>query len=258
MNPLWRRLYHTSLRRQNLSDPFKPKNNAHQETKSFYKEQNLASANKFRVLNEQKDSALTRLVKKLFKPTPLNDNLRVKFNLDKEYKLIYLLDKEGTALIIFGMANLLFPLFFVLVGFFVYAEYTEKSQITSSFENPYMFLATLTAYFSFAYFITKVGQSKVVLRIYHNPKLDRFVMFRSKGVYGFAKEEFGKQNIAYRFINEEKQKNLFISNLTRSQGNIYINNKLKRVEFEQFLNKDILLELFGPKAYNLIQSELKN
>jgi hypothetical protein len=242
-----------SLNRNGLSDPFKSNNKSNQETKLFFKD--ILPNSK---IVESNDSILTRFVKKFLNPTPINENLRVKFNLNNDYKMIYCMDKERMNLLLFSLINMFFPIFFLLVGVFVYAELTGKSQFSKSFEQPYEFLSVLTAYALFLYFISRNFQKKCVFRIYYNEKLDKYALFKVNGLVKFRMEEFTAKEVSYRFLaNDAAKKNVLIQNLTKSQGNVYINNKLRNIEFNLF-SSNSLEKFIGTKAYNLIKLESKS
>lgn len=177
------RTYYSSLRRDGLSDPFKPSSKkSTQDTKAFYEEKlkNIKSTNGLR-MQEPSDNLLTRMIKRSLNPTPLNTNLREKFKLDKNYKLVYLVDKERMHLIVFGAMNALMPLLFLMLGGFAYAEFTGQSQMSKSFENPYLFVATVAVYFGFVFTMSRLAQVRTVFRIYYNEATEKFVLIRLKG-----------------------------------------------------------------------------
>ncbi len=252
------RNFHLGFTKNGLSNPFTPNKKSNNDTKIFLQEKLQNTNNKnSRLIENEKDSIFVRVVKRMFNPTPLNDKLREKFNLDSNYKLIYLIEKERANLILFNLTNLLFPLFFSLGGFFLFAELTGISQMSKSFENPLLFLTILNIYFGFAYFVTRLTQSRTVFRIYYNEKLDKFVLFRNKGLINFKMEEFTKQNVKYRFMDNEKNQNTFIRNLTQSQGNIYINNHLRQLEFSQFSSIEMIEKLLDEKSFQLVKHKLQ-
>lgn len=174
---------HTSMIYNGLSDPFKPnKKKSTEEAEGFFtkKHQNIKHSQGFRI-EDKRENFLTRMVQKALNPTPLSTDLRDRFKLGHDYKLIYMIDSERLHLITFGLMNSVFPLFFLLGGVFLYAEYTEMSQITRSFDNPYLFITTLAGYFCFAFYMSRLSQNRTIFRIYHNEALDKYVLIRLKG-----------------------------------------------------------------------------
>lgn len=208
---------------------------------------------------KENDGVLTRLVKNSLNPTPLNISFRNKFNLDNNYKLVYLIDRERMHLIIFGLMNCLFPLFIMLICLFAYSELTENSKVSEAFESPYLFIGTLSAYFLLIFFISKMVQSRTVFRIYYNEKLEKFTLIRIKGLFNFKSEDFKSKNVIYRIKqNNANQTDAFIKNISNATGNVYINNKPRRIDFTQFSAPNIIEIMFGSKVYNLKKNEFKS
>ncbi len=175
------RYFRISTKSNGISDPFKPSSSkSTQDTKSFY-----ASKLKKNDIDVSKENFFTRLIQKSLNPTPINNNLRDKFNLNMDYKLIYFIDRERIHMIVFGLMNSVFPIFFVLMGLFAYAEFTGQSQMIKSFDNPHLFTACVTGYFAFVFLMSRMAQARTIFRIYFNEKTGEFVMFRLGGLISF-------------------------------------------------------------------------
>ncbi len=57
---------------------------------------------------------------------------------------------------------------------------------------------------------------------------------------------------------QEAGKDSFIQNLNKSAGNVYINNKLRRIDFAQFSSPSLIDKLFDIKTSNIIKTDIKN
>jgi hypothetical protein len=146
---------HVSRRSQGLSDPFKPSPGKSAQEPFKLKKTDVATA---------KDNFFTRFIQKSLNPAPINNSLRQKFGLSADFKLIYFIERERMHMIVFGLMNSVFPAFFVLIGLFAYAEYTGQSQLSKSFDSPYLFAACVTGYFAFAFVMSRMAQARQVPR----------------------------------------------------------------------------------------------
>jgi len=248
--------FHHSIIYNGLSDPFKPnQKKSTEEAKGFFekKHQNIKNSEGFRV-EDKRENFLTRMVQKSLNPTPLSTDLRKRFKLGEDYKLIYMIENERLHLITFGLMNSVFPLFFVLGGAFLYAEYMDMSQITRSFDNPYLFIVTLAAYFGFAFYMSRLSQNRTIFRLYYNEKLDKYVLIRLKGIIGFRSENFTAKDAIFKL--PDPNKNALLQNVDKAMGNVVINGRIRSVEFNQFSTQGSIKKLFGDKMYGLIQSEM--
>jgi hypothetical protein len=248
-----------SLNRSGLSDPFKakPSKSNIEETRKVYDEISKNSeSDTYRRIGE-KDNIVTRTIKKFLNPKPLNISFRVKFNLDDDYKLFYLIDRERVHLVIYGLLNSLIPLFFLVISLFIYSEMTGSSNISEEIEDSYLFISGVSIYFLLISIISKLFQSRTIFRIYYNEKLSKFVLIRIKGIIGFKSEEFTSSNVIYRVAVKKPGTDQFLKNINLSMGNVYINNKLRRLDFVQFSSPKAIEKMFGPKISNIIQSEIK-
>jgi hypothetical protein len=81
---------------------------------------------------------------------------------------------------VFGLMNSVFPAFFALVGLLAFTESTGASQFAHSFESPYLFVAAVSAYFMFAFVMSRLSQKRTVFRIYYNEKEKLFVLVSLK------------------------------------------------------------------------------
>lgn len=246
-----------TLNRNGLSDPFKPKSSqSNQETKKFYEEiTKNVEGEKYRAVKEN-DNILSRLIKNSLNPTPINISFRQRFKLDDNYRLVYLIDRERLHLIIFGLMNLLFPIFIVTLGLLAYTELTGRSQIPETAEDPYLFLGALSAYFLLIFSISRMVQSRTVLRIYYNEKLNKFVLIKLRGILNFKNEEFISKNVIYKQTKHQNKMDNFVQNITKTTGNVYINNKIRRIDFNQFSSAKIIEKMFGTEIFNLIKLEM--
>ncbi len=203
----------------------------------------------------EKDSWFVRLVKNLIKPKPLNAKFREKFNLNEDYKLVYWILNERLVLLNYVSLNLLFPTFMTLVSIFAYAEFTGKSKMKQSFENPYEFIGLITAWFTFLFILARKNQSTTIFRIYHNEKENKFALVRLRNLLKFEKEEFKSENVKLKFdLTDQKPINRLVQNLNRNIGNVYINNKLKNVDFHLFKSKKDIESFLGTKTYENLKA----
>lgn len=203
------------------------------------------------------ENFLGRFVKSMLNPTPLNLKFRKSFNLNENYRLVYLIENERLFLITHNIINLLFPVFFLFVGVFIVSELTGRSQMSKSFEHPYQFISFLTIWFSFAYFLAKRVQSATIFRIYYNQKENKFAFIRLKGLFKFDKEDFTKENVILRFGLEPINQNKVIKNLTKNFGNVYINNRLRQIDYKLFSSEEVMEKMFGKKNVDYLRSKSK-
>jgi hypothetical protein len=207
----------------------------------------------------EKDSLLAQLTKKIMNPVPLNIRLRQDHNLDDSYRLVYLIDNERTLLIVGTLVNLLFPIVFIFLGVFAYAEYTGASQLGTTFDHPYLYVAGFSSYLSLVYFMANRNMSLNLMRIYYNASKDQFVSFRKTGMFfKYEMETFTSKDVIYRFdprLTDNKSK--IMHALTRNFGNIYIKNQLREVNFAKFSSDQVLVKMIGQKNTEYIKSKLK-
>lgn len=157
-------------------------------------------------------------------------------------------------MVVFGLMNALLPIFFVAIGIYAYAEFTGQSQMSKSFDNPYLFVACLWGYFLFAFVMSRLAQKRTVFRIYFNEKLGKFVLFRLKGLTSFSAEKFTSKDVIYRMPTVGRK--TLINSVQNAQGNVFINNQLMRLEFSSFSVPGTIEKMCGTKAFNLIRLEL--
>ncbi|CAF0717812.1 unnamed protein product [Brachionus calyciflorus] len=247
------RSFRVTPTRQGLSDPFRPnKSNSNKDLQDFIA-QKEASKQNISNIKVKDDNFLGRLAQKILNPTPLNLKFRQKFFLNEDYRMVYLIENERLFLILQNAINLIFPVFFFFVGVFAIAELTGNSQMSKSFEDPYLFVSFLTIWFSFAYFMAKKVQSVTIFRIYYNQKEDKFALIRMKGLFKFEKEDFVRQNVVLR--SEVDNQNQLVKNLTKNFGNVYINNKLRQIDFKMISSQDVVQKMLGKKNYQILKNK---
>lgn len=174
--------FQSSSIRSGLSDPFKPsQKKSLEDSKRFYEEKlkNIKHSDGYK-FSEKSENFITRMVSKSLNPTPINTEVRAKFGITADYKLCYLINHERVHLIVFGLMNSVFPAFFALVGLVTVTELTGQSQFCQSFENPYLYVTAISAYFMFAFVMSRLSQGRTVFRIYYNEKEGQFVLIKLK------------------------------------------------------------------------------
>lgn len=206
---------------------------------------------------------ISEKINKYFNPKPLNLKFRQQFNLTEDFKLVYLVDNERLFLILHSLINTLFPIAFVLLVIFLFAELTGRSKVSEAIEMPIEFMGFLSVWLVTTFIIARLSQKATVYRIYFNNKENKFALVKIQGILKFAKEEFTPKDVRYRFSrkvdndNNNNIKNIIIENLTRNQGNVYINNKLRQINFNLFQSSEITRIMVGPEAYENIKLSLK-
>ena len=84
--------------------------------------------------------------------------------------------------------------------------------------------------------------------------------FNTLGIISFQNEEFTSKNVVYREFNSTGKtgQDSFIQNLNKSTGNVYINNKLRRIDFAQFSSPSLIDKLFSQKISSIIKADIKD
>lgn len=254
MNPKSSRLFRTSSNKKSISDPFQPnKQNANKDIEEFVSKKKASGGPVAEKIRIKDDSLLGRFVQRMFNPKPLNIQIRQKFNLNENYRMIYIIDNERTFMIIHTIINSSLPIFVILIGAYLIAELNGTSLLPKSVEEPYFFLFFLSIWFAFAYFMSTRIQSTTIFRIYYNQKDDKFAFVRMKGFLKFEKEDFVRQNVIIRAVATNQSE--FVKNLTKNFGNLYINNRLRNVDFRLFYSNDVIQKMVGKKQYDILRNK---
>ncbi len=244
-----------------LSDPFKVKNEkSNKDIQDFIKEKQKNNSPAYgNPILEENDNILARIAKIITNPIPINVRIREKFGIDESYRLIYLIENERSNLVIYSLINVLFPLILAFAGLFAYAEMTGASQMSKSFDHPYLFVGSMTLYIFLIYFIARKTQSFNIMRIYYNEAKNEFVSFRQTGILAkYTKDTFTSKDVLYRSDPEViKQQNKIVYLLTRQFGNVYIKNQLRQINFNQFSSDTVLEKMVGKKNLELIKKMSK-
>ncbi len=253
------RTYKISVNLCGLSDPFKFKNDkSNKDVQDFIKEKQKSLSPTYGNPNiEDNKNILAKIVKMIVNPVPINIRLREKFGIDESYRLIYLIENERSNLVIYSLINVLFPLILAFISLFSYAEMTGASQMHKSFDNPYLFVGTLTIYVCFIYFLARKTQSFNIMRIYYNETKNEFISFRQTGILAkYQRDTFTAKDVVFRFDPEIiNQQNRFFYLLTRQFGNVYIKNQLRLINFKQFSSDTVLEKMVGRKNMELIKKK---
>lgn len=128
----------------------------------------------------------------------------------------------------------------------IIAELTGRAQFSQSFDHPKSFLSFIVGWFGFLLFMMVRVRGTMVSRIYYSDKLDKFVLFRPTGLVGFEPEHFGVNDFVLRtdkraFEMENKVKRI----ITWYHGNVFINKRLRQIDFRQFSTDQVAEKLVG-------------
>ena len=187
-------------------------------------------------------------------PKPLN--VRLRQSLDDSYRLVYLIDNERLHLIVYSLINIVFPCMFLLIGVFIYAELTGASQMSKSFDHPYLITAGGTFYIALIYFITRKTQSFNIMRIYYSETKDNFVSFRQLNVTSkYKMDTFTSKDVVCRFDPMLKKKSgTIVELLTKNLGNVLIKGELRQINFKQFSSNTVLEKMIGKKNMGYLKN----
>lgn len=193
-------------------------------------------------------SLLARSITSSLNPTPLNVRIREEYGLNDSYKLIYITPNERMSLIANAMGLVLLPIVVTLAAFLMLTEITGRSKFSESYENPMMFFSFVFAWFGVMLFSTIRIRSTTVLRIYHSQKEKKFVLFRLRGIIKLIKEDFEAKNFILRTDKKAREiESKYVSFLTKFHGNVFINNRLRQIDFKQFISPEIAQKLCAQK-----------
>lgn len=106
----------------------------------------------------------------------------------------------------------------------------------------------MVAFFLFKIFYLIFKRSTTVLRIYHSQKENKYVLFRLSGIIKLIKEDFQAKNFILRTDKKAREiESKYVSFLTKFHGNVFINNRLRQIDFKQFLSPEIAQKLRAQK-----------
>ena len=236
----------TSGFRQGLSDPFKSNNSKANEE---IKKKLLKTSDTDQFIRENKDHILARFVKKIFKPRTLTERFSKEFNIDNSYRIIYMVKAEYGYIYIYYLTLMLIPLWGLFVVIFLNQQLGEHSETLppqQKVDNPLLYLAGQTAWVLMALVVAKQAVSSFILRIYYNQIQDKYKYVQLSRWFGFRSEEFTRNEIKYIF--PKPNQNLLIQNLSKARGNVYINDKIKRIEFEDFTSLAYVKKMLGERV----------
>lgn len=240
-----------SVANNGLSDPFKhKKSDFNKDVQEYLKEKKDLSKHKYDDQLPLKDNLIGRIFKSVANPKPLNTKFRERFNLNDNYRLVYVIENERLTLISNVIASLAMPIFIAIIVIISLAEATGSSQLSKSFENPHLFLGAFSVWFFGVYFILNRSKNATVFRIYKNIKDDTFVMLRLKGVLKFVREDFTKKDFLLKSnaigASSQKTQSNVLKNMS---GNVKINGKNRQVDFKLFSSDEILENLIGKENF---------
>lgn len=192
-----------------------------------------------------------------FNPKPLNVKLREQFNLPDTYKLVYIMPNERTTLIVNACGAVLFPIVVSIAALLFLAELTGRSQFSQSFDSPLSFFGFIFGWCGLMLVATYRMRSTTVSRIYHEKESGKFVLFRPSGLMRFKKEEFKPTEFLLRSDpRARKLESRFSSILTKFHGNVFINSRLRHIDFKQFSADNVVENLIGKETFKRLKNTL--
>jgi hypothetical protein len=250
-----------------ISDPFRSRSEQ-SDFKDFIQEklneQQKQSSEVDKPYIHESRNPLSSLIRVVFNPISLNERLRRKFNMNDQnrYKLIYVVNNERLLLVLYGMINMMLPLYLFMIVVLLIAELTDRSQLKRSFERPYETIGVLFIFMSFVLFLSKQAQWRNVLRIYYDNKEKNFILIDSRGIFNFSQETFKHTDVIYKFAQSKTKplnmagRNPLFTNLKRNLGNTYINGRARSIELERFSSNKYLDMIFGESVADFIRNEI--
>jgi hypothetical protein len=238
---------------KSLNEPFKPKKQPKQQQQQTTKQIKIPKETDEFVEKNQgtfRDNWLGRLAQRMFAPKPFNVLFREKYNIDKNFKLIYLLPNERSVSLIFFTGHCVSLFIGCMLTVIVAAETTGASNFRKSLEKPYQVMSAFTLYFLFVYAMVVSQQRATVLRIYHNKAANEFALIRKSGLISFKKVEFKARDVVAKLENTASVGSLDIlkNNLAKTMGNVKINGHGYHIDAKNFNSEQTGREFYGQKA----------
>ena len=215
----------------NLSDPFSTKSDKFKKELNTFNKENR-ELNKTPALNvpEVREDAFLKFFKQYFNTNTIGDQLRVKFKLGDDQKLVYLVDNERLTMLAFSIVNIIFPTTIACILALMGAEYFEVANLSESFENPVRDLLLIGSMMSIYFTFFKLYQLKLVQRIYYDDTSKLYSLVTHTRVLNFKLEQFKAAD--FKYLNEANSQRNATGRLFKALGNVEINGK-KRISYEK-------------------------
>lgn len=239
----------------NLSDPFGSKSDKFKKELNTFNKENR-ELNKTSALNVQevKEDVFLKFFKHYFNTNTIGDQLRSKFKLTDDQKLVYLIDNERLMLIAFSVVNIIFPTVIAVLLALLGAEYFEAANLSESFENPVRDMLLIGAMLSIYFILFKVYQGKLVYRIYFDDKAKLYSLFTHTRVLNFRMEQFKAADFKYLHGTNNEQNSR--QRLVKALGNVTVNGKKRIIDFRRFNSQETIEMLVGKqKMPSIIRHE---